>query len=74
MEVVVTGKRLSGAARDKAVAELVTDYENGASIRTLATLTGYSYGFIHRVLGEAGVTMRRRGGANRTKLGRSAAL
>ncbi|MCZ4102222.1 transcriptional regulator [Streptomyces sp. So13.3] len=60
----MAGKRLIGAAREKVTTQLATDYENGASIRTLATLTGHSYGFIHRVLVDAGVTLRSRGGPN----------
>ena len=37
------------------------------TIRALAESTGRSYGFVHRVLSEAGVTMRGRGGATRGK-------
>ena len=38
-------------------------YEAGESIRSLASSTGRSYGFIHRILTEMGVTLRSRGGA-----------
>ena len=40
---------------------------SGASIRDLASETGRSYGFVHRMLSEAGVALRGRGGATRGK-------
>jgi hypothetical protein len=61
------GSRITGAARDKLGSQLVKRYEKGSSIRALAEETGRSYGFIHRVLSESGVTLRSRGGATRTK-------
>ncbi|MFE4775986.1 helix-turn-helix domain-containing protein [Streptomyces sp. NPDC056713] len=61
------GKRITGAARDKLAAELKTAYESGASIRSIAESSGRSYGFVHRILTEAGVTLRGRGGATRNK-------
>jgi helix-turn-helix protein len=61
------GSRITGAARDKLGSRLVKKYEKGASIRALVQETGRSYGFIHRVLSESGVTLRGRGGATRTK-------
>jgi predicted transcriptional regulator len=61
------GSRITGVARDKLGLELTKKYEKGASIRALAESTGRSYGFIHRVLSESGVTLRSRGGATRTK-------
>ncbi|MGW6405095.1 helix-turn-helix domain-containing protein [Streptomyces sp. NPDC055134] len=61
------GKRITGAARDKLAAELKTAYESGASIRSIADSTGRSYGFVHRILTEAGVTLRQRGGATSSK-------
>jgi hypothetical protein len=60
------GSRITGAARDKLGSQLVKKYEKGSSIRALAEETGRSYGFIHRVLSESGVTLRSRGGATRT--------
>lgn len=51
--------------RDEERAELKAGYEKGASIRTLATDTGRSYGYVHRALVESGVTLRGRGGPNR---------
>jgi predicted transcriptional regulator len=62
-EKVAKGTRVSGTARDSLASELSTKYKNGASIRELAAETGRSYGFIHRLLVESGVTLRGRGGA-----------
>ena len=61
------GARITGPTRDKLATDLKKKYEKGASIRALAEQTGRSYGFVHRVLSEAGVTLRGRGGATRTK-------
>lgn len=56
------GQRIVGATRDKLAADLKKKYEKGASIRALAESLGRSYGFVHRVLVESGVTLRGRGG------------
>ncbi|RFC78247.1 helix-turn-helix domain-containing protein [Streptomyces sp. AcE210] len=61
------GKRITGAARDNLAAELKTAYESGASIRSIADSTKRSYGFVHHILTEAGVTLRGRGEATRNK-------
>ena len=61
------GRRITGAERDTLAADLKKKYESGASIRALAESTGRSYGFVHRVLSESGVTLRGRGGATRGK-------
>ncbi|MFE6904631.1 helix-turn-helix domain-containing protein [Streptomyces sp. NPDC057717] len=61
------GKRVTGAARDKLAAELKTAYESGASIRSIAESSGHSYGFVHRILTAAGVTLRGRGGFTRNR-------
>jgi predicted transcriptional regulator len=61
------GSRVTGAERDKLSATLRKKYDGGASIRELASSTGRSYGFIHRVLSESGATLRGRGGATRGK-------
>ena len=61
------GSRVTGAERDKLSVTLTKKYNSGASIRELASATGRSYGFVHRVLSEAGVTLRGRGGATRGK-------
>ncbi|MFB8000242.1 helix-turn-helix domain-containing protein [Streptomyces sp. NPDC056002] len=61
------GKRITGAERDQLADELKTAYEGGASIRSIVESTGRSYGFVHHILTQAGVTLRGRGGATRTK-------
>lgn len=61
------GSRVTGTERDKLTATLAKKYTNGTSIRDLASATGRSYGFIHRVLTESGVPLRGRGGATRGK-------
>ncbi|MFN8156621.1 MAG: helix-turn-helix domain-containing protein [Candidatus Nanopelagicales bacterium] len=61
------GRRVSGSERDKLAVDLKKKYAAGASIRDLAEQTGRSYGFVHRVLSESGVTLRGRGGATRGK-------
>ena len=59
------GTRVTGEDRNKLASDLKTRYDAGESIRSLATSTGRSYGFIHRILTETGVTLRGRGGATR---------
>ncbi|MFD6952910.1 MULTISPECIES: helix-turn-helix domain-containing protein [Nocardiopsis] len=59
------GRRLVGADRSELAAQLKRRYEAGESIRMLAAATGRSYGFVHRLLSEAGVDLRGRGGATR---------
>ena len=65
------GRRITGPDRDRLSADLKRRYEAGASIRELAADTGRSYGFVHRVLLESGVTLRGRGGAVRRKQAKS---
>ena len=67
MADLTKGRRVTGAERDKLATDLKKKYESGVSIRALASSTGRSYGFVHRVLSETGVTLRGRGGATRTK-------
>jgi hypothetical protein len=59
------GTRVTGADRSKLATDLRARYNAGESIRSLATATGRSYGFIHRLLTENGVTLRGRGGATK---------
>jgi predicted transcriptional regulator len=66
MDKVTKGARISGAERERLAKTLRKRYEKGASLRELAGQTGRSYGFVHRVLTDAGVTLRGRGGAPRT--------
>jgi len=61
------GARITGSAREKLTADLRKKYEKGQSIRALADGTGRSYGFVHRLLLDADVPLRGRGGATRTK-------
>ncbi|CAL9666650.1 hypothetical protein SUDANB176_07256 [Streptomyces sp. enrichment culture] len=56
------GKQITGAAREKLAREMKEQYENGLSIRAIAEAHGRSYGFVHRVLTEADVPLRSRGG------------
>jgi predicted transcriptional regulator len=64
---VKKGKRITGSTRTRMAADLKKKYEKGASIRTLARLTGRSYGFVHRILSESGVQLRARGGSLRRR-------
>jgi hypothetical protein len=61
------GSRVTGGDRDKLAADLKRKYESGSSIRLLAETSGRSYGFVHRILSEAGASLRGRGGATRRK-------
>ena len=66
--------RLVGEARQAMAAELAGRYHDGASIRSLARESGRSYGLVQKLLREAGVEFRPRGGADpaspETKAGR----
>ena len=66
-EVESGGRRIVGAERATLARNLVQRYSQGESIRKLASDTGRSYGFVHRVLTESGVQLRQRGGARRRK-------
>lgn len=66
-ETLRKGSRVTGTARDKLAADLKKKYDQGRSIRALAEETGRSYGFVHRMLSETGVTLRGRGGSTRGK-------
>ncbi len=66
-ETLRKGTRVTGADRSKLATDLKVRYDAGESIRALADATGRSYGFIHRILTETGVTLRGRGGATRGK-------
>jgi predicted transcriptional regulator len=67
MAVLKKGARITGAERSKLATDLKKAYDKGKSIRELADTHGRSYGFVHRVLSESGVSLRGRGGATRTK-------
>jgi len=66
-ETLKKGSRVTGQARDRLASDLKKKYDQGRSIRSLAEETGRSYGFVHRMLTESGVTLRGRGGATRGK-------
>ncbi len=66
-ETLKKGTRVTGSDRNRLATDLKTRYDSGESIRALANATGRSYGFIHRILTETGVTLRGRGGATRGK-------
>jgi Helix-turn-helix domain len=59
------GSRITGTQRSVFAAQSEKRYDSGESIRTIAQDAGRSYGFVHRVLKEAGVVLRGRGGATR---------
>jgi hypothetical protein len=61
------GVRVTGGDRDKLSGALRKRYDGGSSIRELASSTGRSYGFVHRILVESGANLRGRGGATRKK-------
>jgi transposase len=61
------GKRLRDKERSDVAAELLRRYNSGKSIREICGETGYSIGRVRRLLEEAGVSFRRRGGAARNK-------
>lgn len=64
------GTRVIGVDRSRLGTLLGKRYDSGESIRSLAASTGRSYGFVHRLLTESGVELRRRGGATRSHPGR----
>ena len=59
------GSRISGAQRTTLASQYAKRYAGGESIRKIADDAGRSYGFVHNVLKESGVTLRGRGGATR---------
>jgi predicted transcriptional regulator len=67
MAQINKGARILGTARTQLRSKLAARYEKGVSIRQLAEETGRSYGFIHRILSESDVTLRRRGGNTRKR-------
>lgn len=66
MTTLEKGKRITDPAqRSKLMDDLKAKYERGATIRALAEATGRSYGWVHRLLEESGVTLRAPGGGVR---------
>ncbi len=54
------GTHVTGTDRSKLAITLGRRYDSGENIRSLAASTGRSYGFVHRILAEAGVALRGR--------------
>jgi len=67
VEKIEKGKRVTGTDLDALAKELRKQYTACASIRELSGDLGRSYGFVHRVLAQDGVTFRSRGGARKEK-------
>ena len=61
------GQRLSGAERVDLGHDLLQRYRAGSSIREICQQTGYSIGRVRRLLIDAGVEFRGRGGATRRR-------
>ncbi|MEY9968701.1 hypothetical protein ABIA33_006788 [Streptacidiphilus sp. MAP12-16] len=61
--------KVSGSARAELAARARNSYEGGASVRTVATEIGRSYGAAHMLLAESGVTFRSRSGQLRAPAG-----
>jgi Helix-turn-helix domain len=55
-------QRVTGTERTKLGNELLKRYQKGASIREICSETGYSIGRVRRLLVDAGVEFRGRGG------------
>jgi hypothetical protein len=55
-------QRVTGSERTKLGGELLKRYEKGQSIREICSETGYSIGRVRRLLVDAGVEFRGRGG------------
>lgn len=62
MDKIARGKRIVGSERQELAEDFARRYEAGDTIRVIAADAGRSYGFVHRVLAENGVTLRARGG------------
>ncbi|MFD9867510.1 helix-turn-helix domain-containing protein [Streptomyces niveus] len=54
---------VTGNARLELAEDLASLYRAGSSIRGIAARTGRSYGAVHQLLHDAGVTLRPRGSA-----------
>jgi DNA-directed RNA polymerase specialized sigma24 family protein len=58
------GKRITGEARTIMAGEVLRAYAEGKPIRQIAQEQDRSYGAVHRMLTDAGVELRKRGGSN----------
>jgi hypothetical protein len=61
------GQRITGPERVAVTSAVKTMYWAGNGIRAIACDLGRSYGFVHRILAEAEVEFRPRGGATQRK-------
>lgn len=66
-DVIGKHSRVIGEQRAAVGENLEAQYYEGKSIREISVEIGRSYGFVHRVLIERGVTLRSRGGARVAK-------
>ena len=66
-ETLKKGTRVTGADRDKLASDLKKRYTPVKASALWLLRPARSYGFIHRILSESGVTLRGRGGATRGK-------
>ena len=64
-KALAKGSRITGTQRSQLATQFAKRYSSGESIRTIADDAGRSFGFVHGVLKEAGVSLRSRGGATR---------
>ena len=60
-------QRITGEDREKLSREVVKLYAKGESVRAIAEKLDRSYGNVHRLLVEAGVEFRPRGGPRKAK-------
>lgn len=60
-------QRITGDTRQHLQAQVLEQYNRGVAIRTLADQYNRSYGFIHRLLSDAGVEFRSRGGRHKNR-------
>lgn len=58
-------RQVRGDERRDLTEYVTAEYDRGRSIRDIAASIGRSYGFVHRLLAEAGVDFRTRGGARK---------
>lgn len=58
-------RQVRGEERRELTRYVTAEYEKGQSIRDIASTIGRSYGFVHRLLADAGVDFRTRGGARK---------
>lgn len=58
------GRRVTGEARTIMAAAVMKAYAEGKPIRQIAQEQDRSYGAVHRMLTDAGVELRPRGGSN----------